>query len=129
MKHCLHAGNSGELVYGLLQCLTSLNIIQKTASVLLYFELCWFSKMCVTSVHRVAVLYQAAEDNRILKKTDEHTCWCCPENSNHWYFLHVTFSEFVVTDVQVFEGTCKVVVSGDDADSKHDCCVGFNQLR
>lgn len=51
------------------------------------------------------------------------TCWCCSKYPHHRHFLHVALPEFRIADVQVFNGTCQVVVCGDDSYSKHDCRV------
>lgn len=57
------------------------------------------------------------------------TCGCCTKYSHYRHFLHVALPELRVADVQGFYGTCKIVVCGDDADGKHDCCVVRDRLK
>lgn len=59
----------------------------------------------------------------IMKNKSGLTCWCCSKYPHNRHFLHVALPEFRIADVQVFNGTCKVVVCGDDSHGKHDCRV------
>lgn len=49
------------------------------------------------------------------------TCGCCSKYPHHRHPPHVALPEFRVAHVQLLDGTCQIVVRGDDPHGEHDC--------
>lgn len=49
------------------------------------------------------------------------TCGCCSKYPHHRHSPHVALPEFRVAHVQLLDGTCQIVVRGDDPHGEHDC--------